>query len=139
MALSTPQQLLERNTSGGFVQADTRLYPNMDTPEVSGGTLKQDVTEMGKHVTVTLGKRGVSSQVGDGVVATEGVTGSEDSPSCHGCHVCFTSARARCDATVMHQQCRQCCSKTCTASNVRKKLPILTWLPKYRYCTVCVF
>ncbi|KAK2175762.1 hypothetical protein NP493_709g02012 [Ridgeia piscesae] len=31
----------------------------------------------------------------------------------------------------MHQQCRQCCSKTCTASNVRKKLPILTWLPKY--------
>ncbi|KAI0234937.1 Sodium-independent sulfate anion transporter [Lamellibrachia satsuma] len=41
------------------------------------------------------------------------------------------TALTQCDASVMNQRCRQCCSNTCTASNVKKKLPILNWLPTY--------
>ena len=96
----------------------------MATSDVDEGTLEQDMKETAKS--------GVSSQIEDGVMSTDDVDGRQESGWCHMCHVCLSSALTQCDAGVMNQRCRQCCSNTCTASNVKKKLPILNWLPTYR-------
>ena len=34
--------------------------------------------------------------------------------------------------TNVRERCTLCCQQTCTIHNVKKKLPILQWLPHYR-------
>ena len=62
--------------------------------------------------------------------------------SCRNASSCWHGLKQR----AMNIDCRACVRTTCTATNVKKKLPILEWLPKYRsvnfpFClnSICVF
>ena len=89
---------------------------------------KQATNEPGEIV--TLVNSGISSQLQDGTGPDDG---TREPCLRRSCGVCLSSAL--CCATTMNERCRRCCNNTCTVGNMKKKLPIVTWLPAYRYST----
>ena len=55
---------------------------------------------------------------------------------CTGCKKGFDEVAEECGKLkeqIMQINCQRCLKKACSIDNVKKKLPITKWLPKYRY------